>query len=648
MCGGLAIKLKNRLENYPKIQIIIEKSFLLIIALLLILSYNIFRYYSNFNNVNNNIKNMQQAKSEAEDKLSLLNNIVEKQDNLNFITYSWWMENLAQKASQSIYGSTSNLNMLSRDSLDNLNKISMSNLLLVDKNNYDNMVKFIIIDKSRGTFITNDRDNINYIKDNLKSFSQENGELYSYVSKKGKWYNISYNSNQSPAGKSGNNSIDNSSNFVEAYWFPANYKYEAEDILLIKQILSENKESITKEAASVNSSLNNMVNEKLSITIKLAIAVTLSFILILMLFLLGKDNLKACIKNNIIAEFIKIIDIWFGQRSTLFKVFFFIISTMTVFAQILLAIVSSSGKVIIIFLIPILIYFIFIFPYIIKFSFYLDRIIKGTEIITGGDINHVIKEVGDRSLQKLAFNINKINRGFKVSIEDQIKNEKLKSELVANVSHDLKTPLTSIINYTDILLREDISEEEKVEFIKILNRKSLKLKTLIEDLFEISKINSGKEEIKMEEVDVAELLKQAISEYSDSELYKDKNLKFILKTYDKKINMNLDGNKMSRVFENLINNALKYSVDNTRVYVSVDNIGKGIKISFKNVSLTALDFDKKEIFERFTRGDKSRNSDIEGNGLGLAIAKSIVELHGGIMYIDFDGDLFKVIIELYY
>ncbi len=296
----------------------------------------------------------------------------------------------------------------------------------------------------------------------------------------------------------------------------------------------------------------------------------------------------------------------------------------------------------------VLFYMVFILSKFIKFCNYIDEIIKGTNKIISGDLDFTIKEKGDKSLLILSQNINKINKGFKISIEDQIKNEKLKSELVANISHDLKTPLTSIINYTDILIKEKVSEDEKEEFLKILNRKSLKLKTLIEDLFEISKINSGKVKLNKQQVDVVELLNQSIAEYSDTEIYKNKNLTFILKTFLPEIKIDLDGNRMSRVFENLINNSLKYSLSNTRIYVEIEDIVKGIKISFKNVSYAPLDFDQKEIFERFTRGDKSRTSDIEGSGLGLAIAKSIVELHNGIMYIDFDGDLFKAIIELYY
>ncbi|AWZ48919.1 hypothetical protein C3495_08885 [Clostridiaceae bacterium 14S0207] len=161
-------------------------------------------------------------------------------------------------------------------------------------------------------------------------------------------------------------------------------------------------------------------------------------------------------------------------------------------------------------------------------------------------------------------------------------------------------------------------------------------------------MNSGKLKLEKNKVNVVELLNQSIAEYSDTDVYSSKNLNFILNTFQPVIDMNLDGHRMSRVFENLINNALKYSLKNSRVFVDIDNIKKGIKIIFKNTSFYPLDFDKKDILERFTRGDKSRNSNIEGNGLGLAIAKSIVELHGGIMYLDFDGDLFKVIIELYY
>lgn len=144
------------------------------------------------------------------------------------------------------------------------------------------------------------------------------------------------------------------------------------------------------------------------------------------------------------------------------------------------------------------------------------------------------------------------------------------------------------------MIKEKVSEDEKEEFLKILNRKSLKLKTLIEDLFEISKINSGKVKLNKQQVDVVELLNQSIAEYSDTEIYKNKNLTFILKTFLPEIKIDLDGNRMSRVFENLINNSLKYSLSNTRIYVEIEDIVKGIKISFKNVSYAPLDLTKKK------------------------------------------------------
>lgn len=291
------------------------------------------------------------------------------------------------------------------------------------------------------------------------------------------------------------------------------------------------------------------------------------------------------------------------------------------------------------------IYVFYILPKTFKFIVNLNNIVKGSERIVSGDLNYSIDEEKlDGNLYKLASGINTIKKGFKVSIDEQVKNEKLKSELVANVSHDLKTPLTSIINYTDILMREGLTEEEKQEYIEILNRKSLKLKALIEALFEVSKINSGKIDIEREEVNIIELLKQSIGEFAISA--EERGLKFKLNTFSNEVIMLLDGKKMARVFENLISNAIKYSMENTRVFVEVEQREQGIRIWFKNISSYDMDFDINEIFERFSRADKSRTSDIEGNGLGLAIAKSIVELHEGNMSIEKDGDMFKVYMDL--
>lgn len=447
--------------------------------------------------------------------------------------------------------------------------------------------------------------------------------------------------------------VADSKNFVEGYWFPKDYAYSEKEKPLIESIIYDLYKTTEKEITSDNTRITNFKNGISSYKKTLIIYIIVLLVMLLFLYFLGKDRIKNGFKNILMLKVIRSIKTWFESRSTLFKLVTFVLSSIFTIFLIIVIIVglldsTMNFKDTLILLFLVLFYLIFIFSKAIKFSTYLDSIIRGIEKITSGNLDHVIKENGDYSLSKLANNINKLNKGFKVSIEDQIKNEKLKSELVANVSHDLKTPLTSIINYTDILLREDVSEEEREEYLKILNRKSLKLKNLIEDLFEISKINSGKMDLKKSTVDIVELINQSIAEYSDTDKYTEKNLKFILKSYTPKIDMNLDGKKLSRVFENLINNAIKYSLDNTRIHIEIEDISKGIRISFKNISSTPLDFDNKEIFERFTRGDKSRNSGIDGNGLGLAIAKSIVELHGGIMYIDFDGDLFKSIIELNY
>ncbi|MFD3156988.1 sensor histidine kinase [Haloimpatiens sp. FM7330] len=603
-------------------------------------------------NSNNQIKYI---KSEMSSKMQTWDLMSENKNFINdtsWLNYDSWMRECASNANLCIYKNTNDLKILSQKSQEELNKISKTLKINYENKDYSRVVKFIIIDQRKNTFLTNDINNIDFIKSNLKTFLNVEGELYKYVSNKGKWYNISFNSVEAPAYKYGKkSSIENSYNFTEAYWFPKKYKVSKEDESLIKNIFDNTqkyfKENINSESANILFHEKNITENKILLIIFSIIQV----IIILILYFLGKKRIIRGIKQSFIVRLFRRINNWFENRTTLFKLCIFILFILSVLFVIIS--MSSSSRIsnnlnfMIISILYLSFALIFVIPKFIKFSRYIDKIIHGTDEITKGNLDYAIQEKGDASLCRLSHNINKINKGFKVSIEDKIKNERLKSELVANVSHDLKTPLTSIINYTDILLREDISEQEKEEFLKILNRKSLKLKNLIENLFEISKINSGKIELKKGNVEVLELINQSIAEYSDTEIYTNKNLSFIVRPFTEKIEMNLDGNRMSRVFENLINNALKYSLENTRVYVEIDSIPRGIKISFKNVSCYALDFDKEEIFERFTRGDASRNSNIAGNGLGLAIAKSIVELHGGIMYVDFDGDLFKAIVELY-
>ena len=289
----------------------------------------------------------------------------------------------------------------------------------------------------------------------------------------------------------------------------------------------------------------------------------------------------------------------------------------------------------------VLAYIIIVPIYIMRKISSFSQLVNGSEQIVSGNFDYVIKEVGSGLIKKLAQNFNNIKNGFKASVESQVKSERLKTELITNVSHDLKTPLTSIINYVDLLKNKDLSEEEKEGYIGVLDKKAQRLKVLIEDLFEASKMTSGAVELNREKLDIVAMLKQTLGEFD--ERINNSDLTFRAKLPSEKIYLNLDGKKTWRVFENLINNALKYSQPNTRVYIELVDSMNSVKVTIKNISSYEMDFDVDEIFERFKRGDKSRNT--EGSGLGLAIAKSIVELQDGAMNIEIDGDVFKVTVE---
>lgn len=310
-------------------------------------------------------------------------------------------------------------------------------------------------------------------------------------------------------------------------------------------------------------------------------------------------------------------------------------------AFILLLLLLGFHNILNAFIIIILLYIILLIRYLFKKADYLNEILKATEEITCGNLDYIIKENKGGVLGKIAHNINNMKEGYKRSLEEQVKSERLKTELITNVSHDLKTPLTSIINYIDLLKKEDLSKDEVNAYISVLDRKSERLKSLIEDLFEASKMSSGAVELNIEKIDVTALLKQSIAEFEEKITKSSLELKF--KYDNNKTYANLDGKKTWRVFENLINNIIKYSQPNTRVYIDLIETDTKIIITMKNISHYEMDFTSDEIFERFKRGDKARNT--EGSGLGLAIAKSIVELQGGNLNINIDGDLFKVIIE---
>lgn len=273
---------------------------------------------------------------------------------------------------------------------------------------------------------------------------------------------------------------------------------------------------------------------------------------------------------------------------------------------------------------------------------YFNRIVDNTNELAAGNLGQDIELTGKSALTTLAKNINLLKHGVKVSQTEQAKSERMKTELITNVSHDLRTPLTSIITYTELLKKEHISHEERTGYIEIIDRKSKRLKVLIDDLFEVSKMASGTMELRKEKVDLVQLLQQALAEYDD--VIQDSSLQFRISSDDPPVNAVVDGQKLWRVFDNLIANILKYSLENSRVYIDLKAENGTAFITFKNVSKYELSENSDELFERFKRGDTSRHT--EGSGLGLAIAQSIVELHGGSLDIETDGDLFKVTIML--
>ena len=280
--------------------------------------------------------------------------------------------------------------------------------------------------------------------------------------------------------------------------------------------------------------------------------------------------------------------------------------------------------------------------YLIKKLAYLSYIMEGTERIKGGDIHYKLDIIGDDNFSNLAENINNIGEGLDKAIYNQLKSERLKSELITNVSHDLKTPLTSIINYIELIKKEeDIKPEHIKDYVNVLDSKSKRLKVLIEDLFEASKASSGNLELNMEKIDITQLLRQAIGEMEEK--LSKANLDLKLRVPEEKTYIMADGKKLYRVLENLLSNISKYSLNNTRVYIDIIEEDDKVKLTMKNISSYELNFDPEEIMERFKRADESRNT--EGSGLGIAIARDLVNAQGGRFEIDIDGDLFKSVVE---
>jgi len=270
----------------------------------------------------------------------------------------------------------------------------------------------------------------------------------------------------------------------------------------------------------------------------------------------------------------------------------------------------------------------------------LDEVKKGVSEVRNGNVAYKIPELKSEDMKTLAANINDIAKGLDESVSAKVKAERMKTELITNVSHDLKTPLTSIISYTELLANVEGLPEEAKDYAQIIANKSDRLKTLTQDLFDISKVQSGNESVVLEKLDVSLLINQSLGEH-DNEIKKSE-LPFCVNA-PKELYISADGRKMSRVIGNLINNILKYTMKNTRVFISAFEENGEVVMEFKNIASYPMNFNADEIVRRFVRGDEARTQ--EGNGLGLAIAKSYTEICNGKFEIVLDGDMFKAILK---
>ncbi|MGO1819313.1 MAG: histidine kinase dimerization/phospho-acceptor domain-containing protein [Senegalia sp. (in: firmicutes)] len=291
----------------------------------------------------------------------------------------------------------------------------------------------------------------------------------------------------------------------------------------------------------------------------------------------------------------------------------------------------------------------FMFPITIGLAAYLalrkvkefNSIKEGVKKIKDGDLDHKINVSSNGEFNSLANDINSIADGLNSAVENEVKSERLKSELISNVSHDIRTPLTSIITYVDLLKREE-HDEKTNEYIDVLDNKSQKLKVLTDDLFEASKANSGNIPVNLEKINLVSLISQGIGELDDR--VQESDLEFKLNTKTKDIYVLADGKLLWRAIENLFSNVFKYALNDSRVYIDILENKENVSLTIKNISAYELNISPDELMERFKRGDESRNS--PGSGLGLSIAKSLIELQNGEFDIEIDGDLFKVTLKL--
>ena len=375
---------------------------------------------------------------------------------------------------------------------------------------------------------------------------------------------------------------------------------------------------------------------------------TMAWFLIGYLSLIRRIKAGTLWKNSLIRKVLK----WIGKcsgkladfarafsRNTAEKIKVLLVGGAFLFLQFLIigCIFSGAG----VFLLALMAVDVAVMIFAIRKADGQDRIMDGLKKISDGELQYKIKTDTLTGKQKvMAEYINNIGSGLDAAVENSLKKERMQTELITNVSHDLKTPLTSIINYVDLMKRENPTDPKIQEYLRILDEKSQRLKVLTEDVVEASKASTGNIKLEMNDIDFVEMVQQVIGEFEEK--FQEKNLTMMVHFTDEPSIIYADGQRMWRVLENVFGNVVKYAMEGTRVYAEISNRNKKVTFSLKNISAQPLNISADELTERFIRGDVARNT--EGSGLGLSIAKSLTELQGGEFKLYLDGDLFKVMI----
>lgn len=375
---------------------------------------------------------------------------------------------------------------------------------------------------------------------------------------------------------------------------------------------------------------------------------TMAWFLIGYLSLVRRIKAGTLWKNSLIRKVLK----WIGKcsgkladfarafsRNTAEKIKVLLVGGAFLFLQFLIigCVFSGAG----VFLLALMAVDVAVMIFAIRKADGLDLIMDGLKKISDGELQYKIKADTLTGKQKvMAEYINNIGSGLDAAVENSLKKERMQTELITNVSHDLKTPLTSIINYVDLMKRENPTDPKIQEYLRILDEKSQRLKVLTEDVVEASKASTGNIKLEMNDIDFVEMVQQVIGEFEEK--FQEKNLTMMVHFTDEPSIIYADGQRMWRVLENVFGNVVKYAMEGTRVYAEISNRNKKVTFSLKNISAQPLNISADELTERFIRGDVARNT--EGSGLGLSIAKSLTELQGGEFKLYLDGDLFKVMI----